>query len=493
MRACVAAPPSNADSHHPGIRSWTIIHVLLTIGSLLYDTARPITKFHRMAKLKLFISHSSRLDDVPNKWTSEDHNWKLLEETCAAIKNKYGDRIQVLVDKDGLIPGGDWNHHLNLWLAECHVALIIFSKRAVEKSDWVAKEATILSWRADLDDTFKLIPVTINNELSCDKLSTGYLGTIKIAVNQCIRDIESAQDIVDGLVQALGEPDELADKYPQTPLEVLQGGITKLLSDQTTQQSIIAALESLNCTIPDDGNQSISRFADMLSREMFSVNTQTEARCFKVFETSLNKLTPQPDKDSAEYLFRLIRSLWVDPAAAGKFPKALRHDDVLLMTGFLATLEDTLLGTQCYSLNRCIERAFPGSSDPCIVTVTHTQPLDEIKQSIQDKVLGEGFPTQIPEAQRLAQINNSGTIIFLVVTSTDDSGLPDYRLRKKIRGLNKIYHKIVLVISSAETPQAIPEDLESVDPAINPELEANAYTEERLSRQFIYRKYNIPG
>lgn len=100
----------------------------------------------------------------------------------------------MLVDKDGLVPGGDWNHHLNLWLAEYHVALIIFSRRAVEKSDWVAKEATILSWRADLDDAFKLIPVTINKELSCDKISRGYLGTVKIAVNQCIRDIESPKD-----------------------------------------------------------------------------------------------------------------------------------------------------------------------------------------------------------------------------------------------------------------------------------------------------------
>ncbi|MHC4222077.1 MAG: hypothetical protein ACYST9_06615, partial [Planctomycetota bacterium] len=79
-----------------------------------------------MAGLKLFISHSSRLDDVPNKWTSLDCNWKLLEDTCTAIKHKYGDRVDVLVDRDGLVPGEDWNHQLNLWLSECHVAIIIF-------------------------------------------------------------------------------------------------------------------------------------------------------------------------------------------------------------------------------------------------------------------------------------------------------------------------------------------------------------------------------
>ena len=55
-----------------------------------------------MGILKLFISHSSRLDDVSHDYTSADHNWKLLENTCNGIKEKYGDRVDVLVDRDGL-------------------------------------------------------------------------------------------------------------------------------------------------------------------------------------------------------------------------------------------------------------------------------------------------------------------------------------------------------------------------------------------------------
>ena len=76
-----------------------------------------------MPRLKLFVSHSSRLDDIDHSHADEDHNWRLLGETCAAIRNHYGDRVDVLVDKDGLIPGNDWEHHLNTWLAECHVAV----------------------------------------------------------------------------------------------------------------------------------------------------------------------------------------------------------------------------------------------------------------------------------------------------------------------------------------------------------------------------------
>ncbi len=86
---------------------------------------------------KLFVSHSSRLDDVEHKYTSQDHNWRLLEDTCGAIRRYYGASVRVLVDQDGLVPGADWNRQLDLWMAECHVALILFSKRAVEKSDCV--------------------------------------------------------------------------------------------------------------------------------------------------------------------------------------------------------------------------------------------------------------------------------------------------------------------------------------------------------------------
>jgi hypothetical protein len=427
---------------------------------------------------------------IPNKWTSLDRNWKLLEDTCAAIRNKYGDRIKILVDKDGLVPGQDWNHHLNLWLSECHVALIIFSTRAVEKSDWVAKEATILSWRADLDKAFILIPITMKDEISCDKLSEGYLGTIRIAVSQCIRDIENAEQIVDGLMQALGGPAELAIEFPKTPVEVLQGGIEKLLSDQTSRGSIISTLESLECEIPADGNQNTSRFAGILARELFSSRAKADTRCFRVFETSLNTLAPPPAKESAEYLFGLIRSLWVDAGAAGRFPKALQHNDMLLMTGFLANLEDSILKTRCYTLERCIERAFPSSSKHCIVTVTHDTSLDQIKQGVQDEVLGKGFPPQIPEATRLAEINRSGTIIFLVITTlADNGGLPDPRALDGIQGLNNLYDNIVIVFSIAETPQTIPGDLVRIEPTADPELETSAYTTERASRQFINRKY----
>jgi len=70
-----------------------------------------------MAALKLFISHSSRLDDVDAGGLPLQHNWDLLKATCDKLKAHYGDRIEILIDLD-LQTGDTWDRRLNEWLAE---------------------------------------------------------------------------------------------------------------------------------------------------------------------------------------------------------------------------------------------------------------------------------------------------------------------------------------------------------------------------------------
>ncbi len=133
-----------------------------------------------MSKLKLFISHSSRLDDIDHDHPDDDYNWRLLRNTCKAIRDYYGDRVEVLVDQDGLIPGKDWEQRLNEWLAECNKAIILFSRRAIEESNWVAKEATILSWRREIDADFELIPVLLDGETTPEDLQKDFFGILRI-------------------------------------------------------------------------------------------------------------------------------------------------------------------------------------------------------------------------------------------------------------------------------------------------------------------------
>ena len=133
-----------------------------------------------MAALRLFISHSSRLRPADAGDDQAQRNWQLLQATCKALKGAYQENIEILVDHAGLHPGDDWEHRLNEWLAECHAAIILFSRRAIDESDWVKKEATILSWRAELDDDFKLFPVLLDQQTTPADLERDFFGTLRI-------------------------------------------------------------------------------------------------------------------------------------------------------------------------------------------------------------------------------------------------------------------------------------------------------------------------
>jgi len=377
-----------------------------------------------MSALKLFISHSSRLDDVEHKYTSQDHNWCLLEETCKAIRRKYGDRAEVLVDKDGLVPGDDWNHRLNLWLAECHVAIILFSRRAIEKSDWVTKEAAILSWRAELDKSFTLIPVTLKGESTPEDLAREFLGTLRINDSQCIRDAQSADDVLAGIVRKLGEPETLAGDYPQTPLEVLRGGITELLTDKATEDSLLSALDAVGCNKPTPLPSSKKGYADLLARHLLLPSSRAVRSCFRTFEDALSQLTPEPDRDRARELFKYIRSLWVEPADVCRLRLAKQEGFPLTLTGQLVSWSDDELRTSCYTLERFIERAWPGPESDLFLPVSLTEPKPAalVQEEIRCRFLGGGPLPPGPRSEEMqdhAVNRDRRTIVLLILAHVD--------------------------------------------------------------------------
>ena len=67
---------------------------------------------------------------------------------------------EVLLDRTRLEPGDDWAGILNDWLAECQVAILMLSKRALARP-WVLKEATILSFRKARDPAFPFLPLLL--------------------------------------------------------------------------------------------------------------------------------------------------------------------------------------------------------------------------------------------------------------------------------------------------------------------------------------------
>ena len=456
-----------------------------------------------MPALKLFVSHSSRLDDVEHKYTSNDRNWKLLADTCEAIKKHYGNRVEVLVDKDGLLPGDKWNDCLNIWLAECHAAIILLSKRALEKSAWVAKEATILSWRAELDESFILIPVLLAGETKPEDLDKGFLGELKINRNQCISAVQNATEIVNGIVRKLGEPDFLAGEYSQTPLEILQGGIAELISD-ATEASICKAIEKVGCAKPNPPPGNKKGYASLLARHFLQQAPEPVGNCFRIFKDALSQLTPAPTYDRAKELFKYIRPFWVEPADVALLRLAKQRGYAVALNGQLINWNDEELKTSCYTLERYIERAWPApESDQFLaVPLTEPKPAAEIKVEIRRKILGGGPlpPGPNPEVTQDRAINRDPrTIVLLVLAHADKGGLPDPTLTEDLITLFKVYEKLLLVfdvgIERPVLPRSIKAGQERLDDpnalSIFLSNEYDALYDERTTKTFLDKKYGI--
>ncbi|MGH8581650.1 MAG: toll/interleukin-1 receptor domain-containing protein [Gammaproteobacteria bacterium] len=447
-----------------------------------------------MPALKLFISHSSRLDDVEHKYTSADHNWRLLQDTCKAIGETYGDRVEVLVDKVGLIPGDDWNRRLNLWLAECHAAIILFSKRAIGKSDWVAKEAAILSWRAELDKDFKLIPVLLDGESTPEDLAKDFFGILNIGKYQCIPNAQTAAEISAGVVRCLGKPEDLAEN--QTPLGRLQGGIAKLLGEGPTHASLQAALQAVGCSITPDGTPNHERFANRLARRFLSADPEDAAACFITFQCGIDPLSPSLARERARELLKFVRPLWVEPEAAANIPLALWHNEPLALEGQFITQPDVELDAKTgYTLERYLERAWPGSSLYCFVTVPGAKASDEIRAEIRRSYLGSGLPTTIDGAKQDQIINRDPkTIILVIVACSDSGGLPDPRLMQDLAELRTHYDKLVTIFAleaGAGLSRELPSGIREVLPRLESRRETVAYLAERAAKSFLDQKYGI--
>jgi len=433
-----------------------------------------------MPALRLFVSHSSRLDDVPHRYTDDDANWRLLRETCDGLKARYGGAIRILVDRDGLVPGDDWNKELNLWLAECQAAIILVSKRALEESDWVAKEAAILGWRKVLDPRFVLIPVTIEGESCQADLATGFWGSLEMGRIQGVHALRDAHAIVEGVATRLGEPNELIQRCGFTPLDLLRDAIAKLLADSATAAALETALDDFGQVPPviGAGLPAVNRYAHRLAERLLQTAGDDVRSCFNAFRHILDRV-PLLSGGQQRLLLKQLRALWVHPGAAGFLPSAAEYRHSLTLCGQMVTLSDDLLQAEAYTLERYLERAWPGSHPRC-VPIAELQSAEQVRAEIRRRVLGAGVPSWLPDAQLDAQVNQEPTAIVVIIPATENAGgLPDPHLRRDLEQLTGIYDKLVLVFASCLTEADTPDGLRPITPLLDVEAEASAYLAER--------------
>lgn len=455
-----------------------------------------------MSSLKLFVSHSSRLDDVAQDQFDEDHNWNLLSGTCEKLKQVYGDRIEILVDQDerGLYSSCDWEQRLNEWLAECHAAVILFSKRAHETSDWVKKEATILSWRREVEENFKLIPVLLQGQTGVKDLEKDIWSILHIEKSQCRQSAATCDDIVSAVTTALGEPDVLACKFPQTPFEKLASHVSALLSQDTKAQ----ILEDIWNGLSDNGLKPAchpnnrERFATALSRYLI----RDGERCLDIFLSVMDKLRPNPDEEKSEELLKIVRSLWVDAKAAAVIPSSLKQESIVAMSGWLLFHPEPDLKTKHYTIDRYIDRAWPDTDCIKVIPVTSAD-TEEIKKEIRYscRMNAMPYPPDVID-QKIAE--KKFQLIIFLDAKEENGGIPDPRQLKALAELRATtYPKLIIILAvGARLPQSL-EDIAlpingdtgykqiiiPVIPPLNDAVELEQFSKEQDVKELLNRKY----
>jgi len=428
-----------------------------------------------MTVFKLFISHSSRLDDpeISND-PDQNPNLKLLLDVIYDIKNEYGDAIEILVDKDekGLPAGHDWEKRLNEWLAECHAAVILLSKRAIENSNWVKKEAAILSWRRELDKNFLLIPILLQGQTTPDDLEKDLFGTLRISKDQCIRDVNTGQDVLNGIKNALGEKETLQGKIRLTPFDRLQVVVAKLLAENSDSNTLKDAWDELTGEDkPLWDPNAITQFSHALTRYLLRDNANSLAN----FTAVLNNIRPKVKQDNAKEIFEYVRSLWVDAKAAGCIPQSKTHQKFLAQNGN---------HLPNFTFKRYTERAWPMDSNYKVVSTSSTE----------EKTLFEQIRAEFKRSQRISlssdqcdAIINSyprQIVIYIPAKAQDGGGLLDDPLLRTT--LRHKYPKAIFVLGTGDQlPEVVPDDIAKVEPSLDVQIEFDQMIAEDNTAEFL--------
>lgn len=120
-------------------------------------------------KKKIFFSHSCKDEELaqagwqdcaPEAIPSERlRRLRFAQIVRDTVHDALKCDFEPLLDRECLKGGDNWPVQLNNWLARCDAAVVFLTPEALEKSDWVLKETTILCWRKLLTPTVAVFPV----------------------------------------------------------------------------------------------------------------------------------------------------------------------------------------------------------------------------------------------------------------------------------------------------------------------------------------------
>lgn len=428
-----------------------------------------------MPALKLFISHSSNLDETDDQGCPVSRNWSLLRDTCAAIREHYCGKVEILVDYENLTPANEWRGRLDGWLGDCDAAIILFSRRALAESQWVRFEASVLRWRSSRDPAFRLVPVLLEGEANPSDLEEGIWETIRIADKQCIRSAASGAQILTGLRTVLGDLDQPDNKTAfGARFKAIRDLIEECLNRDNHATSLQAVWEFVSGGQPPPTwpNDPVGRYALGITRLLFE-DTEKSVQAFKHIVENMH-----PPFVRTRELFRYVRPLWVDAAAAGCIKAARSEGSFLALNGEFVGQSDPDLDTDCYTLDRYLERAVLRRGSIKVVQVPSPDAAairDEIRTSVDKQW------RKYPQREALVDKRVRALEAPVIALVPAPEALPDPRLVDELKRLRdeKCPSLICVFATGASMPNERPSEIRPVLPELDLESEYRHYLDER--------------
>ncbi|MEV6109109.1 toll/interleukin-1 receptor domain-containing protein [Streptomyces sp. NPDC051940] len=287
--------------------------------------------------IKVFISHSTNSDPFAAEVRT------LVAE---GLRKKHYD---VLVDADGLHAGMEWRAELYHWLRECHAALVLVNRAALE-SDWVSREVNILMWRRSHNRALRVVPAFVGPVSSSDLRGSalGELATLQVARTPrrpAGPREPTAAELADTIVAAFPDVHPLvSDDVVRAWVEDIAAQL-KRLWDLSRLERVVSALELPAAEL--DGLAHDSSGCEFVASQMIGTH-----RADRV-DAAIEVVHRHMDSTPLSNLVELVLPVWVDAASARHVVPA---EDAAESCAIVLNVHDPETGTHYLHRAFCMNR-----------------------------------------------------------------------------------------------------------------------------------------
>lgn len=253
--------------------------------------------------IRIFVSHSSKDRALTDAVCAE------LKAGAAAGAYATTSGVDALVDYERLQDGAPWPKQLHEWLAKCHAGLILLTRDALA-SDWVLKEATILTWRQSLNDRFLVFVACDRKDVTEEALKQYRYGPLSLRTIERIDSLDPAT-IAASVRQSIGQPNP-----PRTLFDRLAGALSDIMTDAVKPNALKALAERLRVDPPawDLQRSEREQYLEEIARRLLSESLGG----FNGINEVIAELDQTVKAESLTEILNFLAPYWVDAEAAGR-------------------------------------------------------------------------------------------------------------------------------------------------------------------------------